>query len=384
LSRNMRICQFSTTALSSHYFSSLGLGLSASGATQVCGSLTERTPPPWFNDAEKVSYFCLDAPARHNYPRAALRLSRLLRRERIEILQTHLFDASVIGLVAARLARVPVTIVARHYLDEPFLIGTRAHVELDRWMARKATCVVVPSDAVRRHMIQREHLLGDNVEVIPYGFDFSHFAATDEDRRRVRAEFGFDSDFVIGCVGRFFKNKGHVYLIEALKDLAVEIPNVKLLLLGSGDQASIEEMAREHGVGDKIVFAGFRKDVSACMRAMDLLAHPSLSESFGQVLVEAMAVGTAVVATTVGGVPEIVTDTETGLLVPPTDAAAIARAVLELYRRPELRARLAVAGQTSVRERFTAEQMVSRYLDCYHRYLEQSFKGQKNYVEAQT
>ncbi len=380
----MRICQFATTAFSSHYFSSLGLGFSASGATQLCGSLTEKTPPSWFNEAEKVEYFCLNAPARHSYPRAVAHLARLLRRERIEVLQTHHFDASVLGLAAARLARVPVTVVARHYLDEPFLIGTRAHVALDRWMARTGTCVVVPSEAVRRHMITREQLKRNNVEVIPYGFDFSLFSATEDDRRRVRAELGLDSEFVLGCVGRFFKNKGHVYLISALQRLAKEIPNIKLLLLGSGDRDSIEEMARAHSVEDRIVFAGFRRDVPACMRAMDLLVHPSLSESFGQVLVEAMAVGTAVIATTVGGVPEIVTDAETGLLVPPMDSAAVVRAVLELYRQPELRSKLAMAGRISVRERFTAEQMVNSYLDCYHRHLKQSFKGRNNYVTAQT
>ena len=380
----MRICQFSSTTLNSHYFSSLGLGFSASGATQLCGSLTEETPPAWLSAADRISYFCLNAHAKHDYPRAIVKLARMLRRERIEIMQTHLFEAGVIGLLAARMARVPVAIVARHHLDEPYLIGTRVHVELDRWMARKASCVVVPSNAVRRHMISREQLKGDNIEVIPYGFDFEMFSATEDDRQRVRREFGLGSEFVLGCVGRFFKNKGHVYLISALAELATEIPNIRLLLLGSGDRAWIEAMAREHGVEERLVFAGYRNDVPACMRAMDLLVHPSLSESFGQVLVEAMAVGTAVVATTVGGVPEIVTDGETGLLVPPQDSGAILRAVLELYRHPELRERLALAGQKSVRERFTAAQMISRYLDCYQRYLQKSFKGQKNYVAAQT
>lgn len=380
----MRICQLSSTTLDSHYYGSLGLGFSASGATQVCGSLMERKPPAWMSEAERVSYFCLNARGRKDYPRAILRLARLLRRERVEVLQTHLFDAGVVGLLAARLARTPVVVVARHHLDEPYLLGTRWHVKTDGWMARRASCVVVPSDAVRRHMIAREGLRGDNVEVIHYGFDFADFDATPEDGQRVRAEFGLESSFVLGNVGRFFKNKGHAYLTEALAELRREIPNIKLVLLGSGERGWIEEAARTHGVEDRIIFAGFRKDVPACMRAFDLLVHPSLSESFGQVLVEAMAVGTPVVASSVGGVPEIVSDGETGLLVPAMDAGAIARAVLDLYRDADKRERLALAGQRSVRERFTDEQMVKGYLDCYRRYLEKSFKGQKNYVAAQT
>ena len=380
----MRICHLSSTTLNSSFFGSLGVGLSSKGATQLCGSLSEKSPPSWLPEATDASYFCLNARSRRDYPRAIVQLSRLLRKERIDILQTHLFNAGVVGLLAARLAHVPVTVVARHHLDEPRLIGTRLHIALDRWMARKASCVVVPSHAVRRHMMSAEHLAGDNIEVIHYGFDFAALSATEDDRRRVRAEFGFESGFVIGCVGRLFKNKGHVYLISALKELAVEIPNVKLFLLGSGDRDSIEAMGRDYGVEDRLVFAGYRKDVSACMRAMDLLVHPSLSEALPQVLIEAMAVGTGLVATKVGGAPEIVTHHETGLLVPPADSGAIVREVLELYRNPGFRQRLATAGQKSVRERFTVEQMVSRYMDCYQRYLEQSFKSQNNYVAAQT
>ncbi|PYS51294.1 MAG: hypothetical protein DMF68_04620 [Acidobacteria bacterium] len=380
----MHICQLSSTTLDSHYFGSLGLGFSASGATQVCGSLMEKNPPTWLTEAERISYFCLNARGRLHYPQAVLRLARLLRRERIEILQTHLYDAGVVGILAARMARTPVVVVARHHLDEPQLLGTRWHVKTDGWMARRASCVVVPSDAVRRHMIAREGLSGDNIEVIHYGFDFDEFLATEEDGKRVRREFGLENAFVLGNVGRFFKNKGHAYLIEALKELALEIPNIKLLLLGSGDRASIEEMARREDVEDRVVFAGFRKDVSACMRAFDLLVHPSLSESFGQVLVEAMAVGTVVVASRVGGVPEIVSDGETGRLVPPMDSGAIVSAVLDLYRNADRREQLGLAGQKSVRERFTDAQMVNGYLDCYRRYLEKSFKGQKNYVAAQT
>lgn len=365
----MRICHLSSATLDSHYFSSLGQGLAANGATQVCGSLTEQDPPAWLKGAERISYFCLNTKAKRDYPSAVVRLARQLRRQRIEILQTHLFDASVVGLLAARLAHVPVTIVARHYLDETFLLGTRWHVALDRWMAREANCVIVPSEAVRQHMIAREHLTGDNIEVIPYGFDFELFSATEEDRQRIRTEFGLGSDFVLGSVGRFFKNKGHRYLIAALKELAVEIPHIRLLLLGSGDRSSIQEMARTHGVLDRLIFAGYRKDVPACMSAMDLLVHPSLSESFGQVLVEAMAVGTAAVATAVGGVPEIVTDQETGLLVPAKDSKAIARAVLELYRDPSRRERLGRAGQRSVRQRFPVQRMVERQVALCRRYL---------------
>lgn len=379
----MRVCHLCSTTLNAHYYANLSKGLSAKGISLLLGTLSEKEPPVWLQEAAGARYFCLDAPSRCHYPYAVIRLARQLRSERIEILQTHHFDASVVGVLAACLARTPVTVVTRHYMDENWLIGTRFHVALDRWMARMADCVVVPSHAVRNHMISRERLNGDNIEVIYYGFDFEALCATDEDRRHVRAEFGFGSEFVIGCVGRFFKNKGHIYLLSALRDLAGEIPDIRLLLLGSGDRAAIEAMIRDQGLEDRVVFAGYRKDVPACMRAMDVVVLPSLSESFGQVLVEAMAVDTPVVATDVGGVPEIVINYETGILIPPADPTAITRAVLELYHNPELRQRVVAKGHRSVRERFAIDRTVSQLLDCYRRWVGRSFGGEKNPVATQ-
>lgn len=361
-----------STTLESPYFKNLNQGLAANGVSILIASLSEPNAPQWLSEIPGARYFYLNAPKRVNYLVALPRLVRLLRKERIDVIQTHLFDASILGLIAARFARTNVTVVARHHLDEPHLLGKRSHVEMDRWISRTADCVVVPSRAVKDYIHSQERHDDDNVIVIPYGFNFSSLDATDEDRRRVRAEFGLESKFVLGCVGRFFKNKGHVYLFQALKELVQEIPQIHLLLLGTGDKAVLETMISDLGLQGYVTFAGFRRDVPACMKAMDLFVHPSLSESFGQVIVEAMNVGTAVVAANVGGVPEIVTTGETGRLVPPGDAGAIAQVVLELYRDNPERGRLGQAGQKSVRERFSVDQMVSKQLASYQRFLRQN------------
>lgn len=360
----LNVCHLYPFDFDTPYFESLFTGVAASGVRLLLASLASTKPPPW-SKTLGGRFVSLDAPRRSRYPRAIRRLARLLEDEPIDVLQTHLFDAGVLGLLAAR--RVPTvrTVVTRHHLDDVSLGGTRLHVALDRWMARTADCVVVSSEAVKRHMTSHERLHPDNIQPIHYGFDFDRLRASPSDRNRIRREWGVDDAFVIGCVGRLFKNKGHEFLFDAVARLLPAHPDLRLVLLGSGDAKGIEASVRRHGIGRAVLLGGYRRDVAACMKAFDLLVHPSLSESFGQVLVEALAVGTTVVATAVGGVPEIVEDGRTGLLVPPRDPGAIAAAVAQLRTDPRLRLRLAREGQRFVRQTFTVERMVARQIACY-------------------
>ena len=370
----MRVCHFCSANPDSHYFANLSKGLSSNGVALFLGSLNSNQAPAWLQEIAGARYFSLGTAFRGAYPLAVIRLARLLRRERIEILQTHLFDAGLIGVLAARLARIPVTIVTRHHTDEASLVGTNVHVALDRLMARMADRVVVLSQAVRNHMIAREHVPGDKIEVIYQGFDFEAFSATEADRERVRAEFGLQSNFVIGCVARFYKTKGHDYLLAALRDLVREIPEIRLLLLGGGDRSAIMNMIRDYELQEQVVFAGYRNDVAACMKAMDVVVHPSLTEAFCQAHIEALASGRPLVATNVAAAPEVITHGETGMLIPVRDSSAIVRTVLDLYHNSELRQRIALAGQKSVVKRFTVERMVNHQIDCYRRWLNQPLR----------
>jgi Glycosyltransferase len=366
----MKVCHFCSSNVDSIYFSYLGKGLTEKGVKQFFVTLNVVETPKWMGDFSSAQYLSLGIPSRTLYPLAVIRLANFLKKNKIDILHTHLFDAAVIGLIAANLAKTKVKIVSRHHLDEVSLLGTRLHVALDKWTNSKSDCVIVPSDATRRFMLEKERQRNTNIRVIPYGFDFNALSATESDRRKVREEFGFGNDFVIGCVGRFFKNKGHSYLLTALKDVIKEFPNVKLFLLGSGDRKYIEDLINELNLKDFVVFAGYRKDVPACMKAMDLLVHPSLSESFGQVIVEAMSVETPVIVTSVGGVPEIVENEETGLVIQPKNSDAIRDSILEMIRDSELRNRLAKAGKKSVYKKYHVENFIDRHWKCYQELLD--------------
>jgi glycosyltransferase involved in cell wall biosynthesis len=321
---------------------------------------------------EGAQYFSLGAAGRLSYPQALVRLATRLRRERVDILQTHLFDAGIVGLIAARLARIPVVVLTRHHLDQVHLIGNRFHVFLDRWMARNADHVVVLSNAVRNFMISADGIDASKVEVIHQGFDFEKLSVSKQEGERVRAEFNFGSRFVIGTIAQLFETKGQKYLLKALSEVSERMPDAHLFFVGGGDPKPLELLAGELGLNGRVTFAGYRKDVPACISAMDLIVHPSLSEAFCQVLIETMAAGRPIISTDVGGAREVIDHDKTGLLVPPSDAPAIARALLDLYQAPEKRAALAKAGQTSVYQRFPVSLMVEHQVNCYKRWFAQA------------
>src|SRR5437762_3247273 len=155
-------------------------------------------------------------------------------------------------------------------------------------MARRADVVVTLSNAVRDYMISHEGLDGNKIRAIHQGFDFAKLSPTEDDRELIREEFNLTDKFVIGCIGQLFSTKGQEYLVSALSELVAKIPNVCLLLVGGGDKQPLVSLIRKLEFEDRVVFAGFRSDVAACMRAADIVVHPSLSEAFCQVLIETM------------------------------------------------------------------------------------------------
>lgn len=365
----MNVCHFSSGSINGRYFKYVARGLSKKGARVEFATLNDPRRPDWMGS--EYGHFDLAVRSRPLYPLAVLRLASFLRKRNIDVLHVHLFEASLIGVPAAKLARTPVTVLSRHHLDETHLIGTSLHVLLDKWASRTADRVFVPSEATRRFMTENEGQKNTNIEVVPLGFDFDEMQR-EADCERVRQELGLGNTMVVGCVGRLFPNKGHLYLIDALAHVVETLPNTKLLIVGDGDRTSIEQEVEKRRLKENVLFTGYRHDVPAYMAAMDMLVHPSLSESFGQVVVEAMGVGTPVIVTRVGGVPEIVEDGVTGIIVDPRDAPALGEAILRSLKDGDLRRRLSAAAEASVRERFGVDRMIDRHWTAYRELLERT------------
>ena len=361
----MRVCHFIGTKLAGQYFKNLAREMPAQGISLSYASLLEEEKPAWLNEYADVNFINLRAKSRLDYPAAIFRLAKFLRKEKIDILQIHLFDGGLVGIPAARLASVGKIIYMRHHSDLIHTIGKSHHIVLDRWMARAADKVVAVSQAVKDFMVERDFIAADKIEVVYLGFDFEKLAVRGKEIERVRKEFDLENKFVVGCIASFQKVKGHKFLLQAFSAVKNVIPEARLLLLGGGDRTEIVLLVKNFELTDRVVFAGYRDDVPACIKAMDLVVHPSLSEAFSQVIIETMGIGTALIATDVGGAREVIKNGENALLISPQNSNEIADSILKLYKEPTLRRDIAANGKKSVRKNFTVQRMVGEYLNLY-------------------
>jgi len=289
---------------------------------------------------------------------ALLRLWWLLRSRGIGLV--HANDFWYIPLVgrAAAWAGVPCVAHVRQEI-EPRRVRQYRMGSVDR--------LLTVSDQIRETAL-RGGLSPERVQTCYSGLDLERVPRT-ADGAAVRARHGFDGKtFLVGTVANLFPRKGYEYLLRAVHLAAPDVPTVGCLIVGEGDpayRAGLESLTRELGVAGRVVFAGFQSDVYPYLAAMDLFVLPSVMEGFGIALLEAMAMGRPVVATKVGGVPEVVEDGVTGVLVPPADPAGLARAIVRLAEAPDGRRAMGEAGAQRVRERFQVGQMVRQIQGIY-------------------
>jgi FkbM family methyltransferase len=274
--------------------------------------------------------WALDVTDRWAYPRAVHRLRRILRRERVDIVQTHGFHPSLLGLTAGTLARTPVKVLTRHYSDLTTLCDLPIHRQVDRLQALWADHVVAVSDAVKRSMLRYERTPATKISVVRCGYEFDLLRPrlSAEARRHIRSAIGADDRIVVVTVARLSREKGHEHLLRAVPPLVWRHPDLLFVLVGSGPlRQQLAALAGTLGVADHVRFLGWRADARELIEASDLVVHPSLSEAFCNVVIEAMALERPLVATDVGGAPEQVDDGETGILVPARDARALEGAI---------------------------------------------------------
>ncbi len=326
---------------------------------------------PWlreFMEREGVACMSCEARTRAEYFLGLLRLMRYLRRERVGILHTHLFEPSAVGLAAGVLARTPGRVMTRHYSNYHTRIGKRWHVRVDQLCNRMSHTVIAVSQHTADHIVHEEGAPREKVHVVVNGIDFSRVKVSDQDvPARLRQEWCPDGGHLLVVPGRLHPEKGHTYFFQALPLIRQRLAcPVVALVAGAGPfEAAYREEVRSLGCEDSVRFLGFRKDISNVIAAADLVVLPSVAEAFGLVVAEALYLGTPIVATHVGGIPEIVEDGIDGVLVPPADTKALADAIVSLLGDSERRCRLANAGRERARERFSFEKMMRAYEQLY-------------------
>ena len=294
---------------------------------------------------------------------AGWRLSRVLKRLTPDVVHAH--DPHAIAMASLALS------LGGSAAAAPLVASRRVDFHLkgnsfSRWKHRQVDCFIAASEAIRR-MLVADGVPADRTVTVHEGIDVDRVAATPP--VNVHEAFWLPHHApVVGNVAALVPHKGQRYLIDAARLVVQEIADARFVILGEGElREQLEHQVREHHLEKHVLLPGFRTDVIGCIKGFDLFAMSSVTEGLGTSLLDAMACARAIVATSAGGIPEIVADGETGVLVPPRDAAAMADAIVRLLRDDAARQRLGEAGLARVGERFTVERMVAGTAAVYAR-----------------
>ncbi|MGE0126885.1 MAG: glycosyltransferase [Blastocatellales bacterium] len=294
-----------------------------------------------------------------NAVKQLLRLREMLIRERIAILHAHDFYAGVLGVTAARLSGTRVIAAQRHLR----LSDRRAHDLGARYIHKLAHRVLVNADGIRDHILKTGSAGSGKIVVIPNGLNAPANVRTLRERQReaLLDELGLDADSkVIGSVAGLKPVKGHRYLLEAAAKIMKADARVHLVLVGEGElRDEILAQASRLGIGPRAHLLGHRKDSRQLAAAFDVAVLASLHEGLPNAVIEAMAAGTPVVATAVGGVLELIRDGETGFLVAPSDAEALSERIEFALSQTDQCDLIAMRGRRFIIERFGMERMVA-------------------------
>jgi len=295
---------------------------------------------------------------------AIRQLNRLMTNADYDILHAFLFHAYVIGSCLGWLNGIPVIINARRSLEN---FKGFFHLLVDRTVNNLTTTVVANSEAVKKDVVRRESLMPERIKVIYNGVDFVKYDIS-IDLNKKRQEFGINDRIkIVGIIGNLIPYKGHKEFLEAAKIVLEQFSEVKFLIVGrdNGIGEKFKNLVTKLGIEKFVIFTGQRLDIPEILQIIDIQVLPSYEEGFSNVILEGMAAGRPLIVSNVGGNPEVVTDTENGIIVPLKNYQELAEAIIKLLKNPHLAKKIGVAGQKRVRERFTLEKMVTQTENLY-------------------
>ena len=316
--------------------------------------------------------FCKNQTRLGKYLRG-LELGRILREQRADILHTHNTTAFIDGLIGARLAGVPVMIHTDHCKNYP--IEWRWTIA-EHVASRLVDRVVAVSHHTKQELIRYERIPESKVSVIHNGINprLTRSASVEA----LRQELGLqDGQLVVGTIGRLEAQKGLDLFLDAIPRVAENAPEVRFLIVGGGSlEHDLKAQASRLGIADRVIFTGWRTDAIDLMQLLDCFVSTSNFEGLPMVLLEAMSFAKPIVATAVGGVPELVEDGFNGLTIDDREPGSVAAALLRVVKDDVLRKRLGQNSAARYEERFTARSMAAAYERIYDQYLQKKKKVQ--------
>ncbi len=301
---------------------------------------------------------------------AFISIYRLIKRIRPHIVHTHTSKAGFLGRLAAYLARVPIIIHTPHgHVFHSYYgpVMTKIFVIAEKILSFTTDRITMLTKRERDEHIEEGISSKKKYVIIHSGVPLDRLMNMNIDVETGKREFGIPlNSNVIGVIGRLVPIKGHEYLVAAAKGIINEFNNTVFVFVGDGYlESRLERQAESIGVRDNIIFTGWRKDAVEIIALFDILVVPSLNEGMGKVLVEGMALGKPIVASSVGGITDLVNNGDNGLLVPPRDPDALKEAILKLIRNKNMAQEMGKKGKARVYPEYDIFTMVKQIENLY-------------------
>ena len=310
--------------------------------------------------AEGLEFVAL-APSHELDLKSGWRLSRLFNRTRPAVVHAHDPHAvamAALGLSMSSLQPVPVLIASRRV---DFRLKKNS---FSRWKYRQVDAFICASEAIAQ-LLEADGIGRSRIFTVHEGIDVERIAHTPP--ASVHAELWLPTHApLVGNIGALVEHKGQRHLIDAAALVVRDVPDARFVMLGEGPlRPALEQQVKHLHLEKHVFLPGFRADVIALLKSFDVFVMCSETEGLGTSILDAMAAGKPVVGTRTGGIPEVVEDGATGLLVPPADPRSLAEAIVQLLRTPSMRDRMGEAGWARVRERFTVDRMIEGTRSVY-------------------
>ncbi|UCE22866.1 MAG: glycosyltransferase family 4 protein [Candidatus Aminicenantes bacterium] len=305
---------------------------------------------------------------------AFFKIRRFLAKKKFDVVHTHTSKAGLLGRFAARLAGVPVVVHTPHghvFFGYFGLMKTKIFILLEKLANRMTDRIVALTHREKADYISYRTCPEEKLTVIPSGIELNKFREyTPSNKTKLKKEIGLpENSFVVGTAGRLVPVKGPEFLINASQTIIPKHPNTCFLFAGDGPlKEDLQKKANEAGGEKNIFFLGWRDDIEHILSIFDVFCLPSLNEGMGRVLVEAMAHGIPIVASDVGGIPDLVTHGKNGFLVPPKNPEELAKHIQILIEDEAKRKKMGEAGK-KMAQKFSHESMVKNIAALYEELL---------------
>jgi len=290
------------------------------------------------------------------------KIKNILKTENPDIVHTHLIHGDLYGILTAKSSGVKNIISSKHNDDD---FRNKFHIKyLNKFLNKRLSKVIVISEALKKFSIEIEKIRIDKIVTIRYGLDNFELRLKNEN---LREHLGYrDDEYIFGIIARLTEQKGHIYLLEAFKNIVKKHKKARLLIVGDGVlRKQLETIVKDDNIENFVQFLGRREDTADIYNAIDAFIHPSLWEGFGLVFLEAMSFALPVIATNVSAIPEVVEKNRTGLLVKPKNSEELFVAMEKFINDKDMAKKYGKMGKIRVKDKFNVETMVERTKEVY-------------------